>query len=285
MDGQSEGVRAEGATPVRARGRSLARRMRRRLARQPALAAVLVVVLVASALAAWAARPAPELSSPSLRNPAAALRSAIEARDAGNLIEADSLFELVSKHHAVVSDYADLLRARALLDQGATARAAVVCLEALQIHQDSPLRADFHPELTVVRGLSPSTREALAGEVIDALAGARPGVHLELHAGGRSLTVFRPETGRHRVIDTDSVRDVTDEHLGPDGEIDLFAAAGVDRALARRTIRFTRDDGAIEGEICDGCTGEDAPETEDDPGEDGVPTEDADDTEADAGAE
>jgi len=104
------------------------------------------------------------------------------------------------------------------------------------------LRADFHPELTVVRGLSPSTREALAGEVIDALAGARPGVHLELHAGGRSLTVFRPETGRHRVIDTDSVRDVTDEHLGPDGEIDLFAAAGVDRALARRTIRFTRDD-------------------------------------------
>lgn len=104
------------------------------------------------------------------------------------------------------------------------------------------LSADFHPELTVVRGLSPSTREALAGEVIDALAGARPGVHLELRTGGRSLTVFRPETGRHRVIDTDSVLDVTDDHLGPDGEIDLFAAAGVDRALARRTIRFTRDD-------------------------------------------
>jgi hypothetical protein len=118
-----------------------------------------------------------------------------------------------------------------------------VRLERLVIGSgEHTLSADFHPELTVIRGLSPSTREALAGEVIDALAGARPGVHLEVQAGGRSLTVFRPETGRHRVIDTDSVRDVTEDHLGPDGEIDLFASAGVDRALARRTIRFTRDD-------------------------------------------
>jgi hypothetical protein len=104
------------------------------------------------------------------------------------------------------------------------------------------LSADFHPELTVIRAGSPAARDALAGEVIDALAGARPGVHLEVRSGGRSLTVFRPASGRHRVIDTDSVRDVTDAHLGPDGEIDLFAAAGVDRALARRTIRFRRGD-------------------------------------------
>ena len=118
-----------------------------------------------------------------------------------------------------------------------------VRLERLVIGSgEHTLSADFHPELTVIRGLSPSTREALAGEVIDALAGARPGVHLEVQAGGRSLTVFRPETGRHRVIDTDSVRDVTEDHLGADGEIDLFASAGVDRALARRTIRFTSDD-------------------------------------------
>lgn len=104
------------------------------------------------------------------------------------------------------------------------------------------LTTDFHPGLTVIGGLSANTREALAGELIDSLAGARPGVHLEVQAGGRSLTVFRPESGRHRVIDTDSVQDVTHEHLGPDGEIDLFAAAGVDRALARRTIRLTRED-------------------------------------------
>jgi hypothetical protein len=118
-----------------------------------------------------------------------------------------------------------------------------VRLERLVIGSgEHTLSADFHPGLTVIGCLSASTREALTGELIDALAGARPGVHLEVRAGGRSLTVFRPEAGRHRVIDTDSVRDVTEEHLGPDGEIDLFAAAGADRALARRTIRLTRDD-------------------------------------------
>ena len=104
------------------------------------------------------------------------------------------------------------------------------------------LSADFHPGLTVIGGLSPSTREALTGELVDALAGARPGVHLEVRSRGRSLTLFRPETGRHRVIDTDSVQDVTEAHLGPGGEIDLFAASGTERDLARRTIRLTRDD-------------------------------------------
>lgn len=110
------------------------------------------------------------------------------------------------------------------------------------------LAAEFHPALTVVAGLEPAAREALAGEVLDSLAGARPGVHLELQLAGRSLTVFRPETGRHRVVDTDSVADVTADHLGPDGEIDLFASLGVDRALARRTIRLTRDDLVPRGE-------------------------------------
>ena len=110
------------------------------------------------------------------------------------------------------------------------------------------LSAEFRRELTVIGGLSPDTREALTGELIDAMAGARPGVHLEVRSRGRSLTVFRPETGRHRVIDTDAGRDVTDEHLGPDGEIDLFAAVGTDRTLARRTIRLTRDDLVPESE-------------------------------------
>ena len=109
------------------------------------------------------------------------------------------------------------------------------------------LAADFHPKLTVIGGLDPASREALAGEVIDSLAGARPGVHLELHTGGRSLTVFRPAGGRHRVIDTDSVSDVTDEYMGADGTIDLFAALGVDRTLARNTIRLTRDDLTLRG--------------------------------------
>lgn len=101
---------------------------------------------------------------------------------------------------------------------------------------------DFHPELTVIGGLGASAREALAGEIIDSLAGARPGVHLELHSKNRDLTVFRPAQGRHRVVDTESVADVTDEHIGPEGTIDLFAALGVDRALARGTMRLTRQD-------------------------------------------
>ena len=130
-----------------------------------------------------------------------------------------------------------------LKTHGHGADTGVVRLERLVIGSgERTLAAEFHPKLTVIGGLEPAAREALAGEVIDSLAGARPGVHLELQAGGRSLTVFRPANGRHRVIDTDSVADVTDEHLGPDGEIDLFAAIGVDRSLARRTIRFSRDD-------------------------------------------
>ncbi len=110
------------------------------------------------------------------------------------------------------------------------------------------LATEFHPRLTVIGGLSESGRTALVGEVLDSLAGARPGVHLELVERGHSITVFRPAKGRHRVVDTDSVADVTDQHLGPDGDIDLFAAAGVDRALARRTIRFSRDDLVLRGE-------------------------------------
>lgn len=104
------------------------------------------------------------------------------------------------------------------------------------------LAADLHPGLTVIGGLEPASREALVGELLDALAGARHGVHLEVELGGRSLAVIRPERGPHRVIDTDSVADVTAAHVGADGEIDLFAAVGVDRDLARGAIRFGRED-------------------------------------------
>lgn len=106
---------------------------------------------------------------------------------------------------------------------------------------------EFHPDLTVIGGLAPPAREALAGELIDSLAGARPGVHLELKLADHSLTVFRPAAGKHRVVDTDSVSDVTGSHTGPDGSIDLFSSLGVDRALARRTMRLTRDDLTIHG--------------------------------------
>jgi len=113
---------------------------------------------------------------------------------------------------------------------------------------DRTLAADLHPRLTVIGGLEPGAREALVGELLDCLAGHRAGVHLELELGGRDLAVFRPSGGRHRVIDTGSVADVTAEHLGPDGDIDLFTALGVDRALARRTMRFGREDLVVRSE-------------------------------------
>lgn len=107
--------------------------------------------------------------------------------------------------------------------------------------------ADFHPKLTVIGGLDRGARAALTGEVIASLAGGKPGVHLELETGGRSLTVFRPSTGRHRVIDTGSVRDVTDDYVAGDGTIDLFASLGVDRTLAQRAIRLSREDLVLRG--------------------------------------
>lgn len=113
---------------------------------------------------------------------------------------------------------------------------------------DRTLAADLHPRLTVIGGLRPAAREALVGELLDCLAGHRAGVHLELELGGRDLAVFRPAGQRHRVIDTGSVVDVTGEHLGPDGDIDLFAALGVDRSLARRTMRFGREDLVVRSE-------------------------------------
>ena len=125
---------------------------------------------------------------------------------------------------------------------------SVVQLERLVIDSgEHTFAADFHPRFTVIGGLGHAARTALAGEVIESLGGAKPGVHLELETRERSLTVFRPVTGRHRVIDTGSVDDVTDDYLGNDGSIDLFAALGVDRTLGQRAIRLSSDDLVLRG--------------------------------------
>ena len=89
----------------------------------------------------------------------------------------------------------------------------------------------FHPRLTVIAGVGELERESLSGELIGALGSSRSGVHLELVADdGRRLAVFRPATGRHRVVDIDEAADVTGEFPNPDGEVDLFAHAEVDPA-------------------------------------------------------
>jgi hypothetical protein len=98
---------------------------------------------------------------------------------------------------------------------------------------------DLHPRLTVVAGLGRVERESLVGELIGALGGSRPGVHVELaERNGRHLAVFRPPTGPHRVIDVDRARDVTAELSADDGSCDLLRHLGLDSTTARRAMRF-----------------------------------------------
>src|SRR4051812_19258469 len=76
-----------------------------------------------------------------------------------------------------------------------------------------------------------------------ALGSSRSGVHAELiHDDGRHLAVFRPAGGRHRVVDINSATDVSKEFTTPDGRIDLLEHASVDRRLARRRLRLSKED-------------------------------------------
>lgn len=98
---------------------------------------------------------------------------------------------------------------------------------------------DLHPRLTVVAGVGRLERDALIGELLGALASSRPGVHLEaVEDGGRRLAVFRPTTGRGRVVDVDRAVDVTAEFVDERGRIDLLARGGLDITVARAKLRF-----------------------------------------------
>jgi hypothetical protein len=104
---------------------------------------------------------------------------------------------------------------------------------------ENTLTLDLHPRLTVIAGMGDVERESLVGELIGALGGTRPGLHLELEdRRGRHLAVFRPTTGRHRIVDVDRARDVTSEFAGPDGDCDLLAKLDLDSRSARRVMRF-----------------------------------------------
>jgi hypothetical protein len=77
------------------------------------------------------------------------------------------------------------------------------------------------------------------GELIGALGGSRPGVHLELEErSGRHLAVFRPPTGRARVIDVDQAREVTPQFSDADGDCSILAGLGLTSRSARQAMRF-----------------------------------------------
>ncbi len=102
---------------------------------------------------------------------------------------------------------------------------------------------DLHPRLTVVAGMGRVERESLIGEILGALGGSRPGVHVELEErSGRHLAVFRPTIGRHRIVDVDRAQDITAQLGDEHGDCDLLDHLGLDAAAARRTMRFSPGD-------------------------------------------
>jgi hypothetical protein len=104
---------------------------------------------------------------------------------------------------------------------------------------ENTLTLDLHPRLTVVAGIGRVEREGLVGELIGALGGSRPGLHLEIEErSGRHLAVFRPTTGRQRIVDVDRASDVTAEFVDADGGCSLLTRLGLDSRSARRVMRF-----------------------------------------------
>ena len=94
---------------------------------------------------------------------------------------------------------------------------------------ENTLTLDLHPRLTVVAGMGRVERESLVGELIGALGGTRPGLHLEVEErSGRHLPVFRPTSGRHRIVDVDRARDVTVEFTDPSGGCNLLDQLALD---------------------------------------------------------
>jgi hypothetical protein len=102
---------------------------------------------------------------------------------------------------------------------------------------------DLHPRLTIVAGMGRLERDSLIGEIVGALGGSRPGVHVELEErSGRHLAVFRPTNGQHRIVDVDRARDITAQMADGLGNCDLLEHLGLDPAAARRTMRFGSGD-------------------------------------------
>jgi hypothetical protein len=102
---------------------------------------------------------------------------------------------------------------------------------------------DLHPRLTVIAGVGQLERESLIGELVGALSSSRSGVHAELvQDDGRHIAVFRPEGGRHRVVDVNTASDVSSEYTGANGKIDLLEHAGLDPRHARGRLRLAHTD-------------------------------------------
>jgi len=102
----------------------------------------------------------------------------------------------------------------------------LVLVERLIVEGDGDAASvDFHPRLTVLGGMPGDARGAFGSLLAGALHGTVRGVHLEVvDDTGRRLVVLRPSTGQHRVIDVATSADVTGQHRGFDGRVDLLSS-------------------------------------------------------------
>ena len=101
-----------------------------------------------------------------------------------------------------------------------------VLVERLIVEGDGDAASvDFHPRLTVLGGMPGDARGAFGSLLAGALHGTVRGVHLEVvDDAGRRLVVLRPSSGPHRVIDVATAADVTAQHRGFDGRVDLLSS-------------------------------------------------------------
>jgi hypothetical protein len=112
-----------------------------------------------------------------------------------------------------------------LKSRGPGADSPHVLVERLIVEGDGEAASvDFHPRLTVLGGMPGDARGALGSLLSGALHGTVRGVHLEVvDDSGRRLVVLRPVSGPHRVIDVATSADVTAQHRGFDGRVDLLS--------------------------------------------------------------
>ncbi len=97
--------------------------------------------------------------------------------------------------------------------------------------ENSSVDLPFHHQNTVIAGLGRLEREALASEVTAALGHGRPGLSADLSTQvGRRLEIRRPLDETARVIDVDTLCDVTDEFT-VDGVVHPLAALGVGASM------------------------------------------------------
>jgi hypothetical protein len=125
----------------------------------------------------------------------------------------------------VVLPVRDTFVKKVLKSVAPAADSRIVLVERLIVEGDGDAASvDFHPRLTVLGGMPGDARGLMGSLLAGALHGTVSGVHLEVvDDSGRRLVVLRPGSGPHRIIDVVTSADVTAQHRGFDGRVDLLS--------------------------------------------------------------